>query len=477
MAGAVPPLPRFSLLRTAAVQLTLLYLVLVAVTGSALLTLVHTMSVGLLNRETDESIQRELQFLSAQLRRSGPRTLRHLVEDRSYGQTTSLYLLSFAGQPTLTTGNLDSWPTGDADPNGWVNFNYSLPERGGLLETRAARAQIVLLQPGLQILVGRDIQGLRMVEGRFTESFLWAGGIVLVLGFAGGALIARQTLLRVNRINSAARNVLVGDLTQRLPERGSGDELDRLAGTFNIMMERIEGLVKNLQEVTDNIAHDLRTPLHRLRSGLEAALLDANDSAKQQHALDRAIAEADQLIETFNGLLEIAQLESGVKPKFEPVDLALLVRELAEIYEPVADDSGLALFVHAEETPCVCSGHRTLLAQSLSNLLDNAIKYSSPGGSIRVAVRVTPAGDGELIVADDGPGIPASERRRVLDRFVRLSTSRDLPGSGLGLSLVAAVVRLHEGALSLEDNGPGLRIRIRLPGTRPADPPGRQLTG
>ena len=474
MAGAAPPLARFSVLRTAAVQLTLLYLVLVAITGSALLTLVHTMSVGLLNRETDESIQRELQFLSAQFRRGGPRTLRHLVEDRSYGQTTSLYLLSFAGQPALTTGNLDSWPADSTDPQGWVNFNYSLPERGGLLETRAARAQIVRLRPGLQILVGRDIQGLRMIEGRFTESFLWAGGIVLILGFAGGALIARQSLLRVNRINSAARNVLEGDLTQRLPERGSGDELDRLAGTFNTMMERIEGLVKNLRDVTDNIAHDLRTPLHRLRSGLEAALLDAHDSAKQQDALDRAIAEADQLIETFNGLLEIAQLESGVKPKFEPVDMARLVRELVEIYEPVADDSELAVFVHLEEIPCVCFGHRTLLAQSLANLLDNAIKYSSPGGSIRVAVRATPGGDNEFIIADDGPGIPESERQRVLDRFVRLSSSRDLPGSGLGLSLVAAVVRLHDGALSLEDNSPGLRIRIRLPGARPESQPARQ---
>ena len=473
MAGSAPPVPRFSLLRTAAVQLTLLYLVLVAITGSALLTLVHTMSVGLLNRETDESIQRELQFFSAQLRRGGPRTLRHIVEDRSYGQTTSLYLLSFAGQPAMTTGNLDSWPTVDADANGWVNFSYSLPERGGRLENRAARAQVVLLRPDLRILVGRDVQGLQVIESHYTESFLWAGGIVLVLGFAGGALVARHSLVRVNRINSAARNVLEGDLTQRLPERGSGDELDRLAGTFNVMMERIEGLVKNLREVTDNIAHDLRTPLHRLRSGLEAALIDANDATKRQHALDRAIAEADQLIETFNGLLEIAQLESGVKPKFEPVDVALLVRELAEIYEPAADDSGLALFVHVEEAPCVCLGHRTLLAQSLSNLLDNAIKYSSPGGSIRIAVRIAPSGDRELIIADDGAGIPETERQRVLDRFVRLSSSRDLPGSGLGLSLVAAVVRLHEGTLSLEDNTPGLRIRIRLPGARSQRQPER----
>ncbi len=473
MPGAGPLLARFSVLRTATVQLALLCLVLVAVTGAALLALVHTMSVGVLHRETDESIQRELQFLSAQFRRGGQRTLRHVVADRSFGQTTSLYLLSLADDPALTIGNLDSWPTAPVDSRGWVSFHYPLPERGGLVETRAARAQVVLLQPGLQILVGRDMQELRMIESRLAEAFLRAGSLALVLGLAGGALIARHSLLRINRINSAARTALADDLTERLPERGSGDELDRLAGTFNTMMERIEGLAKNLREVTDNIAHDLRTPLHRLRSGLESALLDASDSAKQQDALDRAIAEADQLIATFNGLLEIAQLESGVRPPFAPVDMARLVRELAEIYEPVASESELAIFVHTEETPCVCLGQRTLLAQSLSNLLDNAVKYNSPGGSIRVAVRVTPAGDKEFIVADDGPGIPEPERQRVLDRFVRLSSSRDLPGSGLGLSLVAAVVRLHDGTLSLEDNGPGLRIRIRLPGTVPGSRPAR----
>ncbi len=464
MARGTSRKPRLSLLRTAAVQLTLLYLVLVAVTGSALLTFVHTMSVGVLNRETDESILREMEFLTSTLRRSGPRALRHLVEDRSYGQTSNLYLLSPAAQPNLLTGNLDSWPMTSVGQAGWVNFSYTLPERAGPAETRAARALVQPLHRDLRILVGRDIQGLRMIEDRFAESFLWAGGIVLILGFAGGALIARQTLLRVNRINSAARSVLEGDLAQRLPERGSGDELDRLAGTFNTMMERIEGLVKNLREVTDNIAHDLRTPLHRLRSGLEAALLDTADSAKQQHALDRAIAEADQLIETFNGLLEIARIESGAQPDFESVDVDLMVRELAEIYEPVADEAGLALFVHAGQTPSVCRGHRTLLAQSLSNLLDNSIKYASPRGSIRITVRPLTAGNIELVVADDGPGIPETERQRVLDRFVRLSSSRDLPGSGLGLSLVDAVVRLHGGALKLENNAPGLRIRIRLPG-------------
>lgn len=464
MARGASRKPRFPLFRTTAAQLTLLYLVLVAVTGSALLTFVHTMSVGVLNRETDESILREMEFLTSTLRRSGPRALRHLVEDRSYGQTSNLYLLSPVAQPSLLTGNLDSWPTTSVHQTGWVNFSYTRPERAGLVETRTARALVRPLHRDLRILVGRDIQGLRMIENRFTESFLWAGGIVLILGFAGGALIARQTLLRINRINSAARSVLEGDLGQRLPERGSGDELDRLAGTFNTMMERIEGLVKNLRDVTDNIAHDLRTPLHRLRSGLESALLDTKDSAKQQHALDRAIAEADQLIETFNGLLEIARLESGAQPDFESVDVDTMVRELAEIYEPVAEEAGLALFVHTGQTPSVCRGHRTLLAQSLSNLLDNSIKYASPRGSIRITVRPLTAGDVEVVVADDGPGIPETEHQRVLDRFVRLSSSRDLPGSGLGLSLVDAVVRLHGGVLKLEDNAPGLRIRIRLPG-------------
>ncbi len=405
-----------------------------------------------------------MQFLAGQFRRGGPLALRHVVVDRSFGQTSSLYLYKYAGQPNLTAGNLDTWPRADIEQGGWINFDYTVPASGGGTETRAARAQVLLVQPDLQLLVGRDIEGLRMLDERFAASFLWAGGIALILGLAGGALIAWQTLLRVNRINVAARSVLEGDLSQRLPERGSGDELDQLASTFNLMMERIGGLVKNLREVTDNIAHDLRTPLHRLRSGLETALFDASESPKHQEALERAIGEADQLIETFNGLLEIAQLESGVRPKFEPINISHMVRELAEIYDPVADEAGLALFVHAENAAAVAPGHRTLLAQSLSNLLDNAIKYAAAGGSIRITVRALAQGDIEVIVADDGPGIPESERQRVLDRFVRLSSSRDQPGSGLGLSLVAAVVRLHQGSLTLEDNAPGLRVRVLLPG-------------
>ncbi len=477
MAGARLAVPRFSPLRNAAARLTLLCLVLVTITASALFALVHTLSIGSLHRQTDAGIQRELDYLSDRLRRDGPRTLRHLVEGRSHGQTTNLYLLSLVGPPEQQAGNLEAWPTAPVGPGGWMNFAYTRPTGGGDAEPRAARGRAVHLGSGLRILLARDIQALRTIEGQLAESFLWAGGAALLLGFAGGALIARHILTRIRRIHAAARSVLEGGRSRRLPEQGSGDELDRLSGTFNVMLERIEGLTRNLREVTDNLAHDLRTPLHRLRSGLETARRDeAIRPNISQCALDRAIAEADQLIGTFNGLLEIAQVESGMRPVFAPVDAALLVQELAEIYEPLAEESNLALFVHADAAPCMCSGHRALLAQSLSNLLDNAIKYGSQGGSIRISVRVGLDGHREFIVADHGPGIPESERPRVLHRFVRLNPSRNPPGSGLGLSLVEAVVRLHGGTLSLEDNGPGLRVRIRLPGTQPASA-GSRTTG
>lgn len=449
-----------SLLRTTAARLTLLYLVLVMALLGVLLVLAHWLSVGSLARQTDAAIASESVALAASYRRGGLPALHRAVQRRSEGRHLRLYLLGNAGGPFA--GNLDAWPAAPPRRGGWLDFAYALPARPGGPVEHAARARVVRLPPDLRLLVGRDIQNQREVQRRFERALLGAGGAVLVLGFAGGALIARNAAARVDRINEAARKVMDGDLSHRLPARGSGDEIDQLASTFNAMVARIEGLVKDLRSVTDNIAHDLRTPLTRLRTGLETALLESEGADGRREALERAIGEADQLIRTFNALLGIARLESGALPAARPVDLAAIVREMAEIYAPVAEEAGLALFVHAG-APLGGRGDRTLLAQAVANLLDNAIKYSPAGGSVRVTAHETRSG-AEVVVADDGPGIPAGDRSRVLDRFVRLGPSRGLPGSGLGLSLVEAVVRLHGGTLALEDNAPGLKVRMILPG-------------
>lgn len=448
-----------SLFRTTAARLTLLYLVLVMALLGALLVFAHWMSVGSLARQTDASIDGEVVSLRTAYRRGGLPALHRTVQRRAEGRHWRLYLLGNPGGPFA--GNLDAWPAATARRDGWLDFTYALPVRPGEAVEHAARARVVLLPPDLRLLVGRDVQNQREVRQRLERALLGAGGAVLVLGFAGGALIARNAAARVGRINAAARKVMEGNLSHRLPARESGDEIDQLASTFNAMIARIEGLVKDLRSVTDNIAHDLRTPLTRLRTGLETALLGSGDADDRREALERAIGEADQLIRTFNALLGIARIESGAPPTMRPLDLAAIVREMAEIYAPVAEEAELALFVHAG-APLGGSGDRTLLAQAVANLLDNAIKYSPAGGSVRVTARGTRDG-AEIVVADDGPGVPAADRSRVLDRFVRLGASRDLPGSGLGLSLVEAVVRLHGGALSLEDNAPGLKARMTFP--------------
>jgi signal transduction histidine kinase len=266
-----------------------------------------------------------------------------------------------------------------------------------------------------------------------------------------------------------------GDLTGRLPIAGTGDELDRLAGNLNAMLERIEALMHGLKEVSDNIAHDLKTPLTRLRNRCEEALRLAEDESQYRAALETTIEESDALISTFNALLMIARAESGqARDNMSDFDAAEIARGVGDLYEPLADDKGLVLKVEAPGSAPV-RGNRELVSQALANLVDNAIKYGRrDGGEVNGAdadIVVKAMGEGDrilLTVADAGPGIPEADRSRAVERFVRLEQSRSQPGSGLGLSLASAVARLHGGELKLEDNHPGLRTVISLPRAGPA---------
>jgi signal transduction histidine kinase len=250
---------------------------------------------------------------------------------------------------------------------------------------------------------------------------------------------------------------------------GTGDEFDRLGSSLNAMLERIEGLMRGLKEVSDNIAHDLKTPLTRLRNRAEEALRTAKTEDDWRGALEDTIAEADGLIETFNALLMIARSEAGrVDGEMTELDAAEVVQTVGELYDPVAEEKGAALVVDAPAPMPVC-GNRELIGQALANLVDNALKYGVPEGAdaaspppITLAARAVPGGV-ELSVADRGPGIPAEDRERAIERFVRLESSRSRPGSGLGLSLASAVARLHGGTLALADNEPGLKVVITLP--------------
>jgi signal transduction histidine kinase len=286
--------------------------------------------------------------------------------------------------------------------------------------------------------------------------------VILGLTLLGGLLMSRSVLRRVDAINRTSKEIMSGDLSRRIPVSRRGDEFDQLAENLNAMLDQIERLLAAMKEVSDNIAHDLRSPLARLRSRLEVTLMEDPDDAAYRETIGRTIEEADGLLKTFNGLLSIAQAEAGAaRAGFAPVDLATLVADVAELYEPLAEDLGLALAVEVDEAGTI-RGDRNLLFQALANLVDNALKYSPPES--RVTLRLARQADRvALSVSDHGPGIPAEARARVKERFVRLESSRSTPGSGLGLSLVAAVAELHGGTLELADNGPGLIARLELP--------------
>ncbi len=288
---------------------------------------------------------------------------------------------------------------------------------------------------------------------------------MLLLGLVGGGLMSRNMLRRLDQINRTAGEIVAGDLSRRVPVTNAHDEFDTLAESLNRMLDRIERLMAGVREVTDSVAHDLRTPLTRLRNRLEDTLRHLDPADGHANEIEAAMRETDQIITTFNALLLIAEADAGVmRGALAKIDLAPIVGDMAEFYSPLAEENGVTLEIKPAGST-VIEGNRSLISQALANLIDNAIKYTPEGGHIAVWTAMTPQG-AELTVADTGPGIPPSQRAHVIERFVRLETSRNSPGTGLGLSLVAAVARLHGAALALEDNHPGLKATIRFP--RPA---------
>jgi signal transduction histidine kinase len=314
--------------------------------------------------------------------------------------------------------------------------------------------------------VGRDLEEQR----RFLDDARWwfvgGFGLLALAGLGGGLLLARAIGRRVDTITAASERIMAGALSDRLPVSGRGDEIDALARQVNVMLDRIEQLLASLKEVSDNIAHDLKTPINRLRNRAEAALGDGQGAEAWRAGLERTIEEADQIIKTFNALLLISRIEAGaLEESLTTFDLGDLVGDVAELYEPVAEEAGLGL-EREIAAGVVVRANRQLLGQALANLLDNAIKYGLPSAIARPRLRIEVARRGSqvhLVVADQGPGIPAADRARAVERFIRLDRSRTRPGTGLGLSLVAAVARMHGGRLELEDNAPGLRVVVLLP--------------
>jgi signal transduction histidine kinase len=458
------------LFRTTTFRLSLTYLALFSAAAIVAIVYIYWNTTVLLSRQLNQTIDAELKGLAEQYRAGGLDQLVRTVAERSATPGNSLYLVADSEGRRLA-GNLSA-----VTPNLWnslgpVEFVYRRPAAGGV-ENRLAFANVFRLPSGYRLIVGRDIEDRRELARMVRSAMLWGLGVMALFGIGGGYWVSRKLLARIDALSDTSRTIMEGDLTGRLPVNGSGDELDRLAQSLNLMLARIEQLMAGLREVSDNIAHDLKTPLNRLRNRVEAALREPYGEPIYREALERTIEEADGLIKTFNALLSIARIEAGAAggENRETLDVSALLRDVAELYEPVAEERGLVLKadMHA---PIFIRGDRQLLGQAIANLIDNAIKYGTteaaergPGAKPEVEVSAeAKASMAEIVVTDRGPGVPVSDRERVLDRFVRLEASRSEPGSGLGLSLVAAVARLHGGSLRLEDNEPGLRVILALP--------------
>ncbi|CAO3353943.1 HAMP domain-containing sensor histidine kinase [Azospirillum palustre] len=452
------------LVRTTAFRLALLYLAMFVLSVGLILGVVYRTTAGFLEQEIGETIALEVAGLQDHYRNYGLPGLVDVVRTRSaVANNNSIYLLTTAAGVILA-GNLSGWPAAVPNASGWTHFKVA--DYGGVTDRPSTAQAVTFTLPGqFRLLVGRDMSEIDQLRTRMFRSLGWILGATALLGLGGGLLMSRGAMRRIEAINRTTRQIMSGDLSDRVPRFGGGDEMDRLAGNLNAMLDRIERLMTGMKQVTDSVAHDLRTPLTRLRSRIELALLhETEDPEVYRSVLQDTIVEADRLLATFTALLSIAEAESGAKRQdFVAVDLAEVVELAADLYEPVADERGQRLSVDIRGKPVV-HGNGQLLAQAVSNLLDNAIKYTPDGGSIVLVLDGQAPGRAACIeVADSGPGIPPDMRDKVLQRFVRLDTARASPGNGLGLSLVDAVATLHGAKLELSDNQPGLKVSLVFP--------------
>jgi signal transduction histidine kinase len=445
---------------THAFRLAALYFLVFAVSVLGVLLFVYWTSANFIERQTEATLDAEITGLAEQYAQRGLSGLIQIVAARSAGDTgdAMIYLVTDpTGHPLV--GNIAGWPAGA--PTHSAALSFALERKvAGRVEIHPARGRLFIIPGGYRLLVGRDISDAAAFRTQIRSTLLWAGLIALGVGVVGGSVMSRNLLRRVEQVNRTSERVMAGNLSDRVPLRGTGDEFDQLAANLNRMLDQIERLMTAMREVTDDVAHDLKTPLSRLRTRLERALLEPSPSSSPTEAIRAAIGEADQLLATFNALLSIAELESGARSdQTEPVDLSEVAHSAAELYEPVAEESGFVLSVAAEPQVKV-RGDRHLLSQAVANLLDNALKYAG-GGEVEVRVFGS-SGSAVLEVADHGPGIPEADWESVFDRFVRLEPSRTTPGNGLGLSLVRAIMRRHGSSVTLAANHPGLRVRLEF---------------
>ncbi len=447
------------LLRSTASRLALVFAGLFMLAALLLAGLLWWNTAGYLDRETDAVITADTRAIGDRIEDFGLAGAVQTMNERiaADADNRGIYLLT---DPRLRPlgGNVDAWPLKVGPRPGW--YEVELVHRDRL---HMARLLHVTLPGNYQLLVGRDVQDRVEMRNLFLRGLAWAGVAALGFAFFGAWLIRRAVERRIEGINRTATAIVQGDLARRVPMRDADDEFDQLVATINRMLDQIQHLIEGVRNVSNAIAHDLRTPLAETRARLEGLLRQPAGTDVSLDGIAAAIADIDRLIGVFNALLRLAELDTGLRRAgFAQVDVASLVEDVAELYGPAAEAKGLELDSQVEPG-LVLDGDRQLLAQAIGNLLDNAVKYTPAGG--RITLNAVRQSDGHvgLVVADSGPGIPEDERARVTQRFYRGDASRHAEGVGLGLSLAEAVARLHGGELRLDGNNPGLRAILALP--------------
>lgn len=444
--------------RSIAARLALGYGVLVVVSISIVCAVFYFGTIGVLDRSVDRKLALLSERLAALYQQGGSsRTtaeIAHLLTDRTDSDTEIFLLVDADGR--RVAGNLSSWPDASS-PVG------QLLHRDVTREGRRVPARMLIrdLDGGARLFVGRDMEEGKSIRALVLRSLAYGAGVAIVLVVAGAWLFRRQLEARIGQIRRTAGEIEAGDLSRRIPV-SSEDEFGLLSRDINRMLDRIEHLMEGVRHVSNAIAHDLRTPLGRIRNKLDGALRQQQGVAGFESAARAAIEDIDDLTRVFDKLLQIAAAESGMRPEnFDDIDLHQIGADIVEMYEATADDQGVLLVqMYGDGVPA--RGDRNLLGSALASLVDNAIKYAGPGATVEVSA----GSDGQgswLAVRDNGPGVPAEELPKLTQRFYRLDKSRHLPGNGLGLSIVAAIAALHGGSLEIEDAAPGLRVRLRLP--------------
>lgn len=445
------------ILRSSAFRLALGYVALFGVSAVFLLAFVYWLTTAYMLRQADETIEAEIVGLAERYRLGGLNGLTASIRERldRRPQGSSIYLLTDASGAPLV-GNLNRWPKVMPDENGFLEFELVT---GPGEPPHRARAKPFVLRGGFQLLVGRDLQELESVRSLLLRTMAWGLALILALALLGAVVVSRSRIRRIAKIDEVIGEVMAGDLSRRIPLEGTSDDIEDLSEKLNRMLGELSNLVEGVRRVSDSIAHDLRTPLARLKTRLERL----RRGRPEEEEIGEAIDEADRLLATFGAVLRIARIESGERGRgaFTSVDLTSLIDDVAELYRPLIEEKGSRLSLHNAPSVIV-QGDRDMLFQAVANLVDNAIKHAPGGGRIEISL-ASQNGRAAIVVADDGPGIPPEEREKVRERFYRLDRSRTTPGAGLGLSLVSAVAARHGGELRLEDNEPGLRAVLTLP--------------